>query len=624
MNNGSWADPGPQAGGLGARAGAAVALVWRAGKGALLGSAALALLAGAWPVAGAWLTKLVIDRIGRPGPALGTLVALAAGLAVVGVLSATVPHLQRYLDAQLRRRIDLLARAELFAAVNRFVGLRRFEQPRFHDRLRMAEQAGQAAASQIVQPGIDAARMVVTVGGFVATLSVLSPVMTAVVLLAAAPAVAAEVLLGRARAAMAWRMSPRARRQLFYADLLTDLRAAKEVRLFGLGGFLRGRLLREVGAANDGEQALDRREVLVQAGLSALGGIAAGAGLVWVVADAAGGRLSVGDIAVFVAAVAGVQGGLIGLVGQLGGAYEALLHFGHYRAVLRAGPDLPVAPAAPPVPALREGVELRDVWFRYDDAHPWVLRGVDLFLPRGRAVALVGLNGSGKSTLVKLLCRFYDPQRGAVLWDGADIRGFDPASLRRRLAAVFQDSVAFDLTAAENVGLGDLGALEDRDRLRAAATLAGIDGTLSGLPRGYDTMLSRTFFDAADGDDPEAGVLLSGGQWQRVALARAYLRDDRDLAILDEPSAGLDAEAEHDLHRDLHRHRAGRTNLLISHRLSAVRTADLIVVLAEGRIVEQGTHAALMAAGGAYARLFELQAAGYSDDLVSAPADVPG
>jgi ATP-binding cassette subfamily B protein len=341
--------------------------------------------------------------------------------------------------------------------------------------------------------------------------------------------------------------------------------------------------------------------------------------LIWVVTGTAGGRLSIGDVAVFVAAVAGVQAGLAALVSEVGGVYESLLLFGHYRAVVRSEPDLPV-PASPLVAApLRHGIELRDVWFRYHDSHPWVLRGVNLFLPHGDAVALVGLNGSGKSTLVKLLCRFYDPQRGAVLWDGVDIREIDPASLRQRMAAVFQDCVAYDFTAAENVGVGDISTLTDRPRIRTAATLAGIDDTLAHLPHGYDTMLSRVFFDPGDEDDPAAGVLLSGGQWQRVALARAYLRQDRDLVILDEPSAGLDAEAEHELHTDLRRHRAGRTSMLISHRLSAVREADLIAVLADGRIVEQGTHAELVATEGEYARLFALQADGYRPEMSLPP-----
>ncbi|MDA0636248.1 ABC transporter ATP-binding protein, partial [Nonomuraea sp. MCN248] len=426
---------------------------------------------------------------------------------------------------------------------------------------------------------------------------------------------------------MQWTISPLGRRSAFFGRLLTSLDFAKEVRLFGLGGYLRRRLLADVRDAQESERAVDVRELRAQTLLSALGAVTAGAGLIWVVAGTAGGTLSIGDVAVFIAAVAGVQSGLANLVGLSGGVYESLLLFGHYREVVRAEPDLPVLEAPAKVPPFRHGIEFRDVWFRYDDAHPWVLKGVNLFLPYGEALALVGLNGSGKSTLVKLLCRFYDPQRGAVLWDGVDIREMDPAELRDRIAAVFQDCVAYEFTAAENIGVGDISVMSDlmaeRERIHRAATLAGIGETLANLPHGYDTMLSRTFSHPGE-DERTAGVLLSGGQWQRVALARVYLREDRDLVILDEPSAGLDAQAEHDLHTDLRRHRAGRTSLLISHRLSAVREADLIVVLADGRIVEQGTHSELIARDGEYARLFALQASGYHPEVIPTRASGQG
>jgi len=319
----------------------------------------------------------------------------------------------------------------------------------------------------------------------------------------------------------------------------------------------------------------------------------------------------VGDISVFVAAMAGVQGALRALVTDWVAVHHALLMFGHYQAVVLAEPDLPVRSPPRPVPPLRRGIELRDVWFRYSDDHPWVLRGVDLVIPHGHAVALVGVNGAGKSTLVKLLCRFYDPTLGTVSWDGVDLRDLHPAELRRRIGAVFQDYMEYDLPAAENIALGDLSALGDRGRTVAAARQAGVHDTLAALPLGYDTLLSRIFFGAADQADPQTGAMLSGGQWQRVALARGLLRDNCDLLILDEPSSGLDPEAEHEIHRRLRAHRARRTSLLISHRLAAVRDADLIVVIADGQVCEQGDHSGLLAAGGTYARLFELQAQGY-------------
>jgi ATP-binding cassette, subfamily B, bacterial len=290
--------------------------------------------------------------------------------------------------------------------------------------------------------------------------------------------------------------------------------------------------------------------------------------------------------------------------------------------VVALEPDLPSVPSSTPraLTSARPGIEFQDVWFRYGDDLPWILRGVDLTVPAGRALGLVGANGAGKSTIVKLLCRFYDPTRGRILWDGADIADLPVADLRQRIGAVFQDYMSYDFSAAENIGIGEVGALDDRMRIESAAEEAGVHEALAALPRGYDTMLSRMFFLDAGGRgrdeaDPETGVLLSGGQWQRVALARAFLRTGRDLLILDEPSSGLDPEAEHAMHARLREFRRGTTSLLISHRLGAVRDADLIAVVDEGRVAETGTHAELLALDALYARLFRLQAGGYGIEV---------
>jgi ATP-binding cassette subfamily B protein len=330
-----------------------------------------------------------------------------------------------------------------------------------------------------------------------------------------------------------------------------------------------------------------------------------------VVVGAVHGRFTAGDVVLFLAAVSGVQGGLVGVVLQLGEAGTAVRLLRHYLDVVSIADELP---SGHRTPCLRTGIELDDVWFRYSDDGPWVLRGVHMVIPAGRTVGLVGVNGAGKSTLVKLLCRFYDPQRGQIRWDGVDIRELDLAELRRRMSVTFQDFMAYDLTAAENVGLGWVDRIDDRRAIKAAAATAEIDHTLESLPRGYDTLLSRVHGDAG----VEAGVTLSGGQWQRVALARTLVRTDADLLILDEPTAGLDAEGEHHVHATLQAHAADRTRLLISHRLAAIRDADLVFALSGGGVVEQGSHDDLMSADGEYARLFRLQAGGYQDARVTA------
>jgi ATP-binding cassette, subfamily B, bacterial len=216
--------------------------------------------------------------------------------------------------------------------------------------------------------------------------------------------------------------------------------------------------------------------------------------------------------------------------------------------------------------------------------------------------------------LVKLLCRLYDPVRGAILWDGTDIRDMAPGELRARIGTVFQDYMCYDLTAAENIGIGDLARLGDAACIRDAAVRAGVHDKLATLPRGYDTLLSRVFFDNKDKDNPQTGVILSGGQWQRLAVARGLMRADRDLLILDEPSSGMDAAAEHALHQRMADIRVGRASLLISHRLGSIRDADMIYVLRAGRVAERGTHQELMAAEGEYHRLFTLQASGYQGE----------
>ncbi|WP_460526809.1 ABC transporter ATP-binding protein [Flindersiella endophytica] len=587
----------------------AYALAAVAAPGSLVSYLILTLSTAGLPVISAWLLKLVIDVLSS-GAGLGRLLGLAAGLAVTGLVATVTPQFTQYLGAQVNRAVGVLAQDRLFGAVEGFVGLGRFEDPQFVDRLRLAQRASDMP-NQAVNGVLGIGRAIMTVSGFVVSLWLLSPALATLVLLSGIPMLVAQVALSRRRSRMFWDISPTERREVFYGQLLSTVTAAKEVRLLGIGAYLRGRMLTARRAANAARRAMDRRQLAAGGGLGLLAALISSIALLWSVRAAQAGALSVGDVTIFVAAVAAVQGTLAAMAGEVAQTHQALQMFGYYTAVTTAGPDLPVSSEPRALPASWRHIELDDVWFRYSDDHPWVLRGVNLRIPYGRTLALVGLNGAGKSTLVKLLCRLYDPTRGAIRWDGVDIREVDVTKLRQRIGAVFQDHMCYDMTAAENIGLGDLDAFDDRARIVAAAGRAGIHSTLVGLPRGYDTLLSRIFFMESDKNNPEKGVLLSGGQWQRVALARAFVREGRDLMILDEPSSGLDAEAEHEIHSSLRRHREGHTSLLISHRLNAVRDADSIAVISDGHIVEQGDHATLMATAGEYARLFTLQASGY-------------
>ena len=607
---------------LAARAWRVIRMLWAASPRMTIALVLLTVGGGVIPASVAWLNRAVLDGVVNRGAGGGKVIVSALALGAVGVISAALPHARTYIDQELRRGFRLVVQGRLFAAINSFTGLRRFENPAFLDRIQVAQQVSTTAPTQLVAGLFNIAQQCISLAGFFVALVVINPVLAAVVAATGGPALAAELMMSRRRAEFQWQTTPAARRQIFYGRLQTDVTAAKELRLFGLGDFLHGRMLREMRSIHVAERRLDLRTFWTQGGLGLVTAVISAAGLIWTIRQAAAGRLTVGDVTLYVMAAVGVQSSLSATVTRVASVYEAVLMFGYYDEVVMAGPDL-AAPTKPaPLPSLRGDLELRDVWFRYDENHPWVLQGVNMVIPAGTSAALIGLNGAGKSTLVKLLCRLYDPDQGTIVWDGTDIAQVPPAELRARIGTVFQDYMAYDLTATENIGLGDLARLGDPARISRAAGHAGIHDKLSRLPNGYDTMLSRIFFDR-DTDDPEAGVILSGGEWQRLALARGLMRDDRDLLIMDEPSSGLDAEAEHAIHRRLCRLRAGRTTLLISHRLGSVRDADMIYVLSGGQIAEQGTHQELMAAEGEYHRLFTLQASGYADgevpDLVSAP-----
>jgi ATP-binding cassette subfamily B protein len=609
-------------GGTARSAAAALLMVARACPWLLLLCGALTLASGLTTPLVAWETRSIFNTLtavrhggGHVFP-VGPVVAVCAA----GAAGALLPAWLGYLQGQIRRAVVLRVQDELFAAVNRFEGLARFEDPAFHDRLLLAQQNGQAAPAQLVNTVLSLARTAVTISGFAAGVLALSPLMALLAVAAAVPGALVQFTSGRRRAAGVWRTSPLFRRRLLAQSLLTDPRAVREIRAFGLGDFFRARVREDQRLINGIDRAVEARVTRAQSLHGTLGAALTALATAWALWQASRGVFSVGDVTVLLAGAAGIQGAVEGTAGAFSEGHSAALMYDHFRAVANAGPDLPVPERPLPVRSLRRGIEFRDVWFRYTPHGPWVLCGLNLTIPAGSSVAVVGVNGAGKSTLVKLLARMYDPTRGAVLWDGVDIRTVEPAQLRSRMGSVLQDFMTYELTARENIAVGDTARLADHAAHEEAARLSGSHAFLSGLPGGYDTLLSRiqlTNAARSRASSPDVRVVPSGGQWQRIAIARALLRRDRDLLVLDEPSSGLDPHAEAAIHRTLHALRAHSTTLLISHRLGALRDATTIAVLDSGHITELGPHAHLLALNGTYATMFRTQAEGYQPE----PAD---
>jgi ATP-binding cassette subfamily B protein len=476
------------------------------------------------------------------------------------------------------------------------------EDARVCDRLARAQREAKVRAMGIIVDSLLLIRSTVTLAVFAAMLTRTSPWMVAAVTVAAVPGFWASAALAEAGFRLTQRQTTEGRILGYLEMLLTQQWAAKEVKTFGLAP----RLLRQHGELFEKlyreDVGLARRRALSAGLLHTLSlGVLYGCFVV-VTWRAAAGRITLGELTLYLFVLREWEGAFTGFLNALRDLREKALFMRDLFGFLHDAALLEPRPAAPaPVPT-GGAIEFEDVWFAYpgapaDAPDRWALRGVTLRIAPGERVAFVGKNGAGKSTLVKLLLGFYHPDRGAVRIGGVDVRDLDPRLLRARFGVLFQDYVRYQTTARENILYGDLESPAAPARMPFAATLAGLAPVLDRLPLGVDSKLGRWLH--------EDGTELSGGEWQKVSLTRAFMRETSFL-VLDEPTAALDPEAEHDLFLRLRDLMAGRTTLLISHRIKTVRLADRIVVLDGGEIIEGGRHEELLARGGRYAHLWRL------------------
>jgi ATP-binding cassette subfamily B protein/ATP-binding cassette subfamily C protein len=584
-------------------------MVWQADRRAALLLALLTAVAAVLPAGVAWVGKLIVDAVvaaarGQAGvERVVGLVALEAGLMALSMGAGRTLGLSREL---LRARLGNLVNERILEKAME-LELRHFEDAGVYDKMQNARREASARPLSLVMQGFAVAQNGVTLAALSALLFRISPLGVLVLLAASIPAFVAEARLAvESFRINTWR-APEARRLNYLEWILTRDSHVKEVKLFGLGGLVlaRYRALFRRFYQEDRRMAVRRMAAGVLFGLLSL---AAFYGMyAAIAARAARAEITLGDLALYLTVFRQGQGAIQSILSAMGAMYEDALYMSNlfdFLSIPTGGERARSLPARAPARGRPGRIELRGVSFRYPGQQDWALRDLDLVLEPGEKLGLVGENGAGKSTLVKLLLRLYDPTQGAILYGGVDLRDMDVADLRSRFGAVFQDFVRYQFTAAENVGLGQPELVEDRPRIARAVERAGAGPLVAALPGGYDTVLGGWF---------EAGHELSAGQWQKLAVARAFMREEAEVLILDEPTASIDAEAEHELFQRFQELAAARTAIIISHRFSTVRIADRIAVLRGGRLVELGSHRDLLARDGRYAHLFRLQAQGYLD-----------
>ena len=604
-------------------------MVWETHPGYTLTMAALRLLRSAVPVATLWVGKLILDAIvgmreSTPDLTyLWKLIGLEVAIVLVGEALARGSSLVESLLGDLFSNHTSVRLMEHAATLD----LYHFEDPAFYDQLERARRQTTGRIGLLAQL-LGMAQDALTLMSFGAALLVYSPWLLLLLAVTVLPSFLGETHFATLEYSLLYRYTPERRRLDYLRYIGASDETAKEVQMFGLAPWLIQRFKLFSRKFYEENKRLSIRRSLVSTGLSIIGTAGYYSAYIIIVVRAVKGLLSLGSLTFLAGAFARSRDLIQRLLLGASGIYQQCLYLKDLFDFFEMKPAVVNPPAGRSVPAvIQKGFRFEDVGFRYPGTDAWAVRHVSFHLRPGERIAFVGENGAGKTTLTKLLARLYDPTEGRILLDDVDLREYDLGSVRQAISVIFQDFVRYDFRFEENIGVGEIekvrsyldqnetqDATMKQDKKAAAGGNGHVPSSIvvaaekslaaSLLPRfkeGYQQMLGRRF---------DNGVELSGGEWQKVALARAYMREAQVL-ILDEPTAALDARAEYEVFLRFSELVAGRMAVIISHRFSTVRMADRIIVLKLGQVIEDGSHAELLAGGGLYAELFSLQAEGY-------------
>ncbi|AIZ63313.1 ABC transporter ATP-binding protein [Hymenobacter sp. DG25B] len=583
-------------------------LIWETSPALTLGNMALRLVRAALPLAMLYVGQLILDEVislNRLPAAERTLTPVLSLLALefgLAVLSDALGRAVALLDSLLG---DLFANRSSVRLMEHAaeLDLDQFEDSTFYDKLERARRqtlSRTVLMSQVLAQAQDTITMLFLAVG----LAAFNPWLLLLLLIAVIPAFLGESHFNERSYSLVHSWTPERRELDYLRQTGASDETAKEVKIFGLSGFLINRFRLLSDEFYQKNKVLALRRAGWGAFFAAVGAAGYYAAYVYIISQAVKGAISIGQLTFLAGSFGRMRGLLEGILSRFSSVAEGALYlqdffdFFHLQPRIVRDEARPVRPFPQPI---QQGFTFENVGFKYRNASGWALRNLNFTLQAGEKLALVGENGAGKTTLVKLLARLYDPTEGRILLDGHDLREYDPAELRQEIGVIFQDFVRFQLSAGQNLAVGRIDEKDNQPRIEQAAAQSLADSVVRKLPDGYNQIIGRRF---------SKGVDLSGGEWQKIALGRAYMRDAQ-LLILDEPTAALDARAEHEVFQRFADLTKGKTAILISHRFSTVRMANRILVIEHGQFVEIGSHAELLAKGGRYAELFQLQAAGY-------------
>jgi ATP-binding cassette, subfamily B, bacterial len=579
-------------------------IIWDSSPAVVTWGLILRSIAALSPLALLAVAKLIIDAVVTHLTHAASLrsdfwwlVALEFGLAcLTSILNRIVDYCDTLLADKFIRHISV----RIMHHASR-LDLASYEDPLFHDKLERARVQATDRLGMVQQLG-RLVQQVITTATLAASILLFSPWLLVVLIACVIPAFLGESHFAFLGYAQAFRQTP-VKRQIDYLRFLGASKdSAKELKLFGLSKYLTDRFQKLSDDIYVQNVSLAKRRLFASALLSLLTTVGYYGAYAYVILETLQGKMTVGTLTFLTGAIAGASANLQMIFSTFSSIADQSLFLTDLLQFFAVRPTVYSKPNALKTPRpIKAGIEFREVTFSYPGSDRPILRNLNLFLKPDERIALIGENGEGKTTIVKLLTRLYDPTAGQILLDGVDLREYDLDDYASNIAVIFQDFMRYDMTAWENIAVGQIGARENLDKVELAAKKSLAEGVIQKLPNGYDQMLGRRF---------ETGVDLSGGEWQKVALARAYLRDAQIL-VLDEPTAALDARSEHEVFERFAELTRGKMALLISHRFSTVKMADRIIVLEKGVIAEQGRHEQLMAHGGRYAEMFELQASSY-------------